>query len=319
MVDYTIARSPTGSDRSCARVCGITDGDTLSVVRTKLIDRLDRAAEELPDELAVSVRAALGIQPETERMLQLQDRVDWLARELRRDVRTARRRVDEACGRLAEVLAAGSPAPSPPHGPGWYVADFHAVALLDRADPVTIERREIVSDRDGLDEITLGFSLRDTGSPTELGMRVLYGGQLAQPEAASGSRMRVALRLPRPLQRAERHEYSVMITLPPTLAMQQHYAYTPVDPVRSVPPADAVRPRADAGADLASRPCVPPRPRRAGDGGRGTAPGLLRRPADQLRGPAARPRLRRPVGLTGRGQRPARNSGGCRVVAGPRR
>ena len=210
-----------------ARVCGITDGDTLSVVRTKLIDRLDRAAEELPDELAMSVRAALGIQPETERMLQLQDRVDWLARELRRDVRTARRRVDEACGRLAEVLAAGSPAPSPPHGPGWYVADFHAVALLDRADPVTIERREIVSDRDGLDEITLGFSLRDAGSPTELGMRVLYGGQLAQPEAASGSRMRVALRLPRPLQQAERHEYSVMITLPPTLAMQQHYAYTP--------------------------------------------------------------------------------------------
>ena len=125
-------------------------------------------------------------------MLQLQDRVDWLAHELRRDVRTARRRVDEACGRLAEVLAAGSPAPSRRRGPGWYVADFHAVALLDRADPMTIERREIVSDRDGLDEITLGFSLRDTGSPTELGLRVLYGGQLAEPEAASGSRMRVA-------------------------------------------------------------------------------------------------------------------------------
>jgi hypothetical protein len=209
------------------RVCGITGSDTVSVVRTKLIDRLDRAATELPDELAVSVRAALGIQPETERMLQLQDRIDWLAHELRRDVRTARRRVDEACGRLAEVLDAGSPAGARRRGPGWYVADFHALALLDRTEPVTIERREIVSDRDGLDEITLGFSLRDTGSPTELGMRVLYGGRLAQPEAASGSRMRVALRLPRPLQQAERHEYSVMITLPPTLAMQQHYAYTP--------------------------------------------------------------------------------------------
>ena len=53
------------------RACGITESDTLSVVRTKLIDRLDRAADELPDELAVAVRAALGIQPETEKMLQL--------------------------------------------------------------------------------------------------------------------------------------------------------------------------------------------------------------------------------------------------------
>src|SRR6185436_8603627 len=124
-------------------------------------------------------------------------------------------------------LAAGSAARPARRGPGWYVADFHAVALLDRTPVVTIERREIVSDQDGLDEISLGFSLRDTGSPTELGLRVLYGGRLARPEAASGSRMRVALRLPRPLREAERHEYSVMTTLPPTLAMQKHYAYTP--------------------------------------------------------------------------------------------
>ena len=208
------------------RVCDITEGDTLSVLRTKLIDRLDRAANELPDELALSIRAALGIHPETERMLQLQERVEWLAHELRRDVRTARRRVDEACLRLAEVLAAGS-STRPRRGPGWYVAGFHAVALLDRTDPVTIERREIVSDQDGLDEITLGFSLRDTGSPTEIRLRVLYGGLLAEPEAASGSRMRVALRLPRPLREGEPHEYALMTTLPPNLAMQQHYAYTP--------------------------------------------------------------------------------------------
>jgi hypothetical protein len=209
------------------RVCEITESDTLSVVRTKLIDRLDRAANELPDELATAVRAALGIHPETERMLQLQERIDWLAHELRRDVRTARRRVDEASGRLAEVLVAGAAARSGRQGPGWYVTDFHAVALLDRADPMTIERREIVADKEDLDEITLAFSLRDTGSPTVLNLRVLYGGQLAEPVPASASRMRIALRLPRPLRQDERHEYSVLITLPPTLAMQQHYAYTP--------------------------------------------------------------------------------------------
>src|SRR6185436_11662082 len=85
-------------------------------------------------------------------------------------------------------LAAGSAARPARRGPGWYVADFHAVALLDRTPVVTIERREIVSDQDGLDEISLGFSLRDTGSPTELGLRVLYGGRLAhrRPRPAAG-------------------------------------------------------------------------------------------------------------------------------------
>jgi hypothetical protein len=57
---------------------------------------------------------------------------------------------------------------------------------------------------------------------------VLYGGRLAEPEQASDTRMRIQLRLPRPLQATERHEYSVMTTLPPTMTMQQHYAYTPL-------------------------------------------------------------------------------------------
>lgn len=216
------------------RVCGVTPGDAPSVVRAKVIDRLGNAADTLPGELALAARAALGIHPETHELLQLQDRVDWLGRRLRRDVRTARRRIDEASGRLAEALdtgTAGSPAGR--RGPGWYVADFHSVLLLDETEPVTIERREIVAERDGLDEITLGFSLRsaDTAaalqSPTDLGLRLLYGGRLAAPEQASHSRMRVALRLPRTLRATERHEYSVLTRLPSTLAMQRHYAYTP--------------------------------------------------------------------------------------------
>ena len=210
------------------RVCAITESDTPSVIRTKLIDRLDRAAGELPNELAVAVRAALGIQPETEKMLQLQERIDWLAGELRRDVRTARRRVDEACGRLAEVLAAGSPARPARRGAGFHVADFHLTVLMDRPQPMTIERREIESDHDGLDELTLGWSVRATVAPTDLALQVLYGGRLGQPERASDTRMRVQLRLPRALRATERHEYSVMTMLPPTMTMQQHYAYTPL-------------------------------------------------------------------------------------------
>jgi hypothetical protein len=210
------------------RACGIEPGDTTSVVRAKLIEKLGRTADTLPEELALSARAALGIHPETYELLQLQDRVDWLAHRLRRDVRTARRRVDEACGRLAELLGSSAPPPSTARrGAGWYVSDFHAAVLLDGAEPITIERREIVAERDGLAEITLGWSVRADRSPTEIDLRVVYGGTLAEPEEASGTRMRVLLRLPRTLRTSERHEYAVMTTTPTSLPMQKHYAYTP--------------------------------------------------------------------------------------------
>jgi hypothetical protein len=214
------------------RACGVLPGDPPPVVRTKVIERLGNAAEGLPRELSLAARAALGIHPDTYELLQLQDRVEWLARQLRRDVRTARRRIDEACVRLAERLAASTAGPTRGRrGPGWYVSDFHLVVLLDGDEPVTIERREIVAEWDGLDEIMLAWSLRATDSPagslTDLGLRPLYGGQLAQPEEASGSRMQVALRLPRPLRATERHEYGVLTRLPSTVAMQRHYAYTP--------------------------------------------------------------------------------------------
>lgn len=213
-----------------AQVCGVGPGDGRAAVRAAVIDRLTAAAATLPAELQLSVSAALGITPETVDLIQLQDRVEWLAARLKRDVRTARRRVDEGCGRLAEVLRAGSAAVSSGRrGVGWYVADFHAVALLDRPEPLTVERRVIVAERDGLDRIVLGWSVRGggEGSAAHLGIRVLYGGALDPPDEPAGSRLRVVLRLPRPLRATERHEYSVLTTLPPGSPVQQHYAYTP--------------------------------------------------------------------------------------------
>lgn len=213
------------------RVCGISPGDDRAAVRAAVIDKLSQAAATLPAELALSASVALGITPETVDLLQLQDRIGWLAGRLKRDVRTARRRVDEACGRLAEVLGTGAAAvASARRGVGWYVARFEAVALLDRTELVTVERRVIVAERDGLDRIVLAFSLRDParGSPSDLGIRVLYGGALEAPEEPAGSRVRIVLRLPRPLRATERHEYSVLTTLPPGRPMQKHYAYTPL-------------------------------------------------------------------------------------------
>jgi hypothetical protein len=213
-----------------ARVCGIAPGTERSAVRAAVIEKLGQAVATLPAELSLSASAALGIAPATADLLQLQDRVEWLATQLKRDVRTARRRVDEACGRLAEVLGAGTSAVSSGRrGVGWYVAEFHAAALLGGPASTTVERRVVVAERDGLDRIQLGWSLRTpaTGPGSDLGIRVLYGGTLDAPEETAGSRMRITLRLPRPLRATERHEYSVMTTLPPGRAMQKHYVYTP--------------------------------------------------------------------------------------------
>src|SRR5215212_781118 len=136
--------------------CGIELGDPRSTIRTKAIDRLRRAADVLPAEQSLTALVALAIHPEVHDLSRLQDRVDWLAVRMRRDVRTARRRIDEACARLAEVLSTAAATRAGRRGPGWHVHSFDAVALLDSDRPVTLERRLIVADRDGLDRITLG-------------------------------------------------------------------------------------------------------------------------------------------------------------------
>lgn len=212
-----------------ARVCGIAPGTERSAVRAAVIDKLGQAVATLPAELALSASAALGIAPETVDLLQLQDRVEWLAIQLRRDVRTARRRVDEACGRLAEVLDAGTATVAAGRrGGGWYVAEFHAAALLGGPGSTTVERWVIVAERGGLDRIQLAWSLRmPATAPEALGIRVLYGGMLDPPEETAGRRPRIMLRLPRPLRAGERHEYSVLTTLPPGRAPQKHYVYMP--------------------------------------------------------------------------------------------
>jgi hypothetical protein len=163
--------------------------------------------------------------------LRLQDRVGWLAARMKRDVRTARRRMDEACVRLADALSTAASAGTGWRGPGWHVHSFDAVVLLDGDHPVTIERRLIVAGRDGLDQIMLGWSLPvDADSGRDLDVRVLYGGVLADREQQTATRFKLALDLPFPLRIGERHEYSVMTQLPPDRLMRDHYAYTPYTP-----------------------------------------------------------------------------------------
>jgi hypothetical protein len=210
--------------------CGVDPDDPPSVVKAKTIDRLRRAADALPAELSLTVLVALGIHAEVQDLPQLQDRVDWLAAKMKRDVRTARRRVDEACTRLADALSTTTGARTGRRGQGWHVHTFAAVALFDGDRPVTVERRVIVADRDGLDEIMLGWSLPLDGGRRDLDVRVLYGGVLAKHEQPAGTRIQLVLELPVPLHIGERHEYSVLTQLPADRLLKNYYAYTPYTP-----------------------------------------------------------------------------------------
>ncbi|HEY6748206.1 MAG TPA: hypothetical protein VI357_21120 [Mycobacteriales bacterium] len=211
------------------RVCAVSAADTTATMRTKIVEKLGQAIDTLPAELALSARAALGIHPETYELLQLQERVNWLAARLRRDVRTARRRVDEACGRLAEVLVSGSmPASSGGHNLGWHVSVANGAVLLDSDGTLAVEWREVVADRDALDRITLAWSLRTAEGPASIGVKVLYGGMLSAPEPPVGSRRHLYLALPRPLRVTEHHQYALVTQVPAEHIMPKHYAYVPM-------------------------------------------------------------------------------------------
>jgi hypothetical protein len=212
---------------------GVQAGDVPSVARAKVIRRVRDGSRGLPEELRLAVLAALAIHDEVRDLILLQDRVTWLAVRIRRDVRTARRRIDEGCERLAEIVAGGPDGRRSARlaGDGWYVESYHAAVVLDSGPPMTIERRVVVAERDGLDQLVLPWSLPrvETASDVhDLHVRALYGGRLVRKERESDSRFRLVLTLPRALRAGQTHEYGLLIEVPPDQPMRTHYVYVPV-------------------------------------------------------------------------------------------
>jgi hypothetical protein len=209
-------------------VCGITDDEP--ELRTKVITRLRDAAGTLPPELGIALLVSLGAYSEVRGLAKLEDRVDWLAARLNRDVRTARRRMDEAARMVADHLAAGRRArrDTLPTS-GWHIVTAQSVMLLDTEVPTSIERRVVVAEHDGLDQLVLARSVppADAGTP-DIDAQMLFGGVLGLKEWDTGSRFRLVLNLPVTLRAGDRHEYSILWRNPPDRPMRQHYVFTPV-------------------------------------------------------------------------------------------
>jgi hypothetical protein len=189
----------------------ISTDDGPAEIRLKVARRISNLAEGLPGDLRAALLTALAIAPDARHPL-YKDRVTLAADRIRRDPRTARRRIDDAIVQLAQRATArpgftGPIAVSSINRPR--ISELRLSLALDRERPEVVEQCRFTADRDGLGEIT-PFTCRVpafAGLPApELSTDILYGG-VFEPPAADQVRRTPSVRLPKPLGVGETHEY----------------------------------------------------------------------------------------------------------------
>lgn len=213
----------------CLRAaCDVTEADAPAAARQKLVLRLTELCGRLPPDLRLAALAAFGLHEEAAGEF-LDRRISWLASVLDRDPRTARRRIDLAFRRLAELL--GAPASNRDLHPlaGWYVEAMKAMLRLDRDPPDLQEERRIVAEVDELDELVLSFSVpAEPGSDPvpDITADVLFGGEIVEARQISASHAQFVMRLPSPLRLGQRHEYGIRFA-PRRTVLRPYYVLTP--------------------------------------------------------------------------------------------
>lgn len=199
--------------------------------RNLLQAELKTLSAPLADDLRLAVTASLGLSADTRKMVYFRERIAWLAEQLGYGYRTALRRVDTAELLLADQIAQELTRRSrlDAVAEGWYVEELRAVLRLDGAAPEAHEHRRIVATRDGLTAISTSLDIPsgpDDPRP-RLDAEVLYGGRLVRDEQPLRGRFHFAVQLPRPLRAGEKHEFGLVLRLPPDAPMRPHYVCTP--------------------------------------------------------------------------------------------
>jgi hypothetical protein len=243
-------QSPTIADAvgpQLSVVCGIAMGDSPANIREKLAGRLGALAKKLPQDLRAVVVAALALTPETQGPF-LQDRVQRLADQESRDARTIRRRVDEAINMLAQLAVRAATTPARTDGDGWRVERLESLLRMDVESPVCFERRFIVAESSGVEEVrelmTLPRGAEPGSAEHDVGVEVQYGVELVRRERIRDTRFAFVLRLPRALSAGDSHDYGLVLRVPPGQPMRTHYVFFPKRPCESF----ALRVRFPAGA-----------------------------------------------------------------------
>ena len=187
-------------------------GDDDLITKELLREKITPALNSMPGELRAAVEVGLALDDDSPRLLS--DRVEQLATSWGRDPRTVRRRMNEGMFRLAAAIAATLESTSR-RSPSWHTEAIYALLRLDVPEPVSIERRVVVAEADGIDQVEVGRSRpRHSGEHATAGsdVELLYGGALNPVDTRGPRSLQLELRFPRPLRRGERHEYSLGYT-----------------------------------------------------------------------------------------------------------
>jgi hypothetical protein len=209
-------------------------GDEL---RAKVSQYLLTLCRALTEELSLAARVVLNLHPDAQHQ-RLAQRYVWLAERLRYDERTVRRRVDTAFAQMARNAATGDIGVSGigHGGNGWYVERLHALVRLDLPRLEVIEQRTIVVTAPALDRITHAVSVpRHPAVPVPCpapGMEMMFGGIMAVVERPNDTLLDNVITLPRPLRKGDRHDYGVVVRMPPDRRMVPHYLCQPLRPCR---------------------------------------------------------------------------------------
>jgi hypothetical protein len=235
-VDDHDLRQRLGSTLSM--VLGIEADTPASDIRTAVRDWLIGLAEQLPADLKLSVLAAFGLHQDARHRF-YRDRMEWLAGELKRDARTAQRRVDEAgvqlAGLAAEAYRDREIRALPAEATPWHTHRLTTTVVLDGGAPEIFEWRRIVCHQAGLTAIDHAVTI--TASPsapegtaaesTDLGIDVLSGGRLVRTVMESSRRIGFALALPKPLAEGEQAEFVLRFRIPASKAVRPHFVCVP--------------------------------------------------------------------------------------------
>lgn len=238
--------------------------------RYQLVSLLDQVAGDLADDLGLVFRAGLGLRRNLQGRF-LTQRLERVAGELGRHPDTVRDYLSTAIAAVAAALADWDHAAEmadgllsrwqpgvPPKGMpaedagalgteaeddgsghpacGWHLARLRTFLDLAGIQPVAVEERTVVADRNELAVVAISTTIRRyraAGTAVAPGVNradvaVMYGGSLAHLHWLSATYLRYLVRLPYPLRRGESHEFGVRLAIPPGQPFDPQYVFTPL-------------------------------------------------------------------------------------------
>ncbi len=212
-------------------VCGVDGGDTGERIRRKVRDQLNSLINQCHPDQQMLLRAAFGLNATVPRMYQ--ERIKEVADSAFVDPRTVQRKIDSALGRLVQLALESRRLVDVRRRAPWHTTDLHVVISFDLQVPEVYETRRIVAEQDDVKEVEVGMTLTPppgwsgSGSIEDLGIDLLYGGELSERMMKSRNRIGFALRLPAPLALGDEHEYAFRVKLPSQRSIAPHYVCTP--------------------------------------------------------------------------------------------